>query len=35
MKLIKHGNVISLCTSLEVREQRYLKHLASALSCCR
>lgn len=32
MKLIKHGNVISLCSSLEVREQRYLKHLASALS---
>ena len=32
MKLIKHGNVISLGTSMEVREQRYLKHLASALS---
>lgn len=32
MKLIKPGNVISLGTSMEVREQRYLKHLASALS---
>lgn len=32
MKLIKQGNVINLGTSLEVREQRYLKHLASALS---
>ena len=31
MKLIKHGNVISLGTSMEAREQRYLKHLASAL----
>ena len=35
MKLIKHGNVISLGTSMEAREQRYLKHLASALCCCR
>ncbi len=32
MKLIKNGKVISLCSSLEAREQRYLKHLASALS---
>lgn len=32
MKLIKNDNVITLRPSLEVREQRYLKHLASALS---
>lgn len=32
MKLIKNDNVISLRPSIEVREQRYLKHLASALS---
>lgn len=31
MKLIKQGNVIGISASLEVREQRYLKHLASAL----
>lgn len=32
MKLIKPVNVISLRPSVEIREQRYLKHLASALS---
>lgn len=32
MKLIKNGNVISLGTSKEEREHKYLKHIASALS---
>ncbi|MFC2973242.1 hypothetical protein ACFOJE_13590 [Azotobacter bryophylli] len=32
MKLIKNDNIISLHPSMEVREQQYLKHLASALS---
>ena len=32
MKLIKNGNVISLGTSMEEREHKYLKHIASALS---
>jgi len=32
MKLIKCGNVISLGTSMEAREHKYLKHIASALS---
>lgn len=32
MKLIKNDNVTSLHPAMEVREQRYLKHLASALS---
>ncbi|NRH29783.1 hypothetical protein [Pseudomonas sp. MS19] len=32
LTLIKHSNVTNLDPSLELREQRYLKHLASALS---
>lgn len=32
MKLIRNSNIISMRPSLELREQQYLKHLASALS---
>lgn len=32
MKLIKRNNIISLCSSAEAREHKYLKHLASAMS---
>ena len=32
MKLIRNNKIISLDTSIEQREQQYLKHLTSALS---